>query len=609
MNFTQRECAELAQALTSVNYASDEEKEALKVALSTTKFETPYGKTVKKYLRHGIAIHHGGMLPKYRFLAEKLAQQGLLKVIVGTDTLGVGINMPLRTVVFTKLCKFDGRKVRLLTVRDFKQIAGRAGRRGFDTEGLVIAQAPEHVIENEIAQQKAAGNAKKLKKLRLKGPPDRGYVHWDDETFVRLHTSDSEALASRFDIDHSTLLYLLQRPEGAEHGYRDLVRLIALSHEEPARKSQLRRTARTLFQGLRHAGIVDAAPRGGGAKGQTIVLSGELQHDFSVHHALSLFLVEVLSDLDPELESFPLTVLSFVEAILEDPGVVLRRQQDKARDREYARLKAEGAEYDELREKLDKVSWPKPDAAIIEKTFEVFADHHPWVRRFEPHPKSVAREMFERWATFNEYVNEYGLERSEGVLLRYLTQAYKAMRQNIPELLKTDRIHEVIAYLREIITRADSSLVREWEAMRDGTLVAEADEKPPALDDDMPAFRARVHAELMQMIHAMAQKDWNEAAALLRRGEVVWGPMDLEDALEPFFASYDALLFNHAARARSLFKLDRINFGVYRVRQTLLDPEEDNMWFLEGKVDLADVRAEGGAAVRARGDRRPIKHP
>ena len=317
VNFTQRDVAELAQSLMSVNYSTDEEKDAIKAALSGVSFDSPYGKTVRRFLRHGIAIHHGGLLPKYRFLTEKLAQQGLLKIVVGTDTLGVGINMPLRTVVFTKLCKYDGQKVRHLSVQEFKQIAGRAGRRGFDTRGYVIAQAPEHVIENEAAIAKAEGNTKKLKKLRLQSAPDKGYVHWDEETFERLHTSDPEELTSRFAIDHSTMLYLLQRPEGARHGYRDLMRIIESSHERDAVKSILRRKARMIFQSLRQANILEVIPREDGRKGQQIALSEELQHDFSIHHSLSLFVVEVISTLDVEREDYPLTVLSFLEAILE----------------------------------------------------------------------------------------------------------------------------------------------------------------------------------------------------------------------------------------------------------------------------------------------------
>ena len=595
VNFTQRECAELAQSLMSMNYCSDEEKDAIKDAIKGANFDTPYGKTVRKYLRHGIAIHHGGLLPKYRFLAEKLAQHGLLKIIVGTDTLGVGINMPLRTVVFTKLCKFDGRKDRLLSVREFQQIAGRAGRKGFDNQGYVIAQAPEHVIENEASKAKLADNPKKLKKLRMKSPPDRGYVHWDEETFHRLYTSDSEPLGSRFSIDHSTLLYLLQRPDLASEGYKDLLGLIDLSHESGAKKSLLRRKARMLFRSLLHAEIIDLLPRSDGRPGQEVALAEDLQHDFSIHHALSLFLVEVLADLDPEHDDYHLLVTSFVEAILENPSVVLMRQRDKERDRAYQQLKAEGAEYNELREKLDKITWPQPDADIILQTFHAFASHHPWVTGFDPSPKSVARDMYERWTSFNQYVKEYDLERSEGVLLRYLNQAYKALDRNVPDSDKTERLLDVIDYLRGVITLADSSLVEEWESLHElghGHTPKPQEAKP--LDHDPTAFRARVRAELMELVAALSRKDYDEAAELLRPTSLAWTPTDLEDALAPFYVDYDAIIFDHRARAHALSQIDRTAPGIWSITQVLCDPEGDNMWFLRGRIDLTELESQEG---------------
>ena len=433
-------------------------------------------------------------------------------------------------------------------------------------------------------------------------------MHWDEETFERLHTSDSEPLESRFDVDHSTLLYLLQRPIGAEHGYRDLLELIKLSHEPDAHKSNLRRKARMLFKSLRHAGIIDVVPRED-RPGQEVVLSGELQRDFSVHHSLSLFLVEVLATLDTERDDYHLTVLSFVEAILEDPRVVLRRQQDKLRDREYKRLKAEGTEYDELREKLDKVTHPQPDKDIIEATFDAFSEHHPWVRGFEPHPKSVVRDMFERYVSFNQYVKEYGLKRSEGVLLRYLNQGYKALRQNVPQVARTPMLQEVIAYLREAIARTDSSLVQEWQSLRDGVAASgmdielEAEQEKP-LDADPEAFKARVRAELRQVVAALAEDDLEEAAALLRWSEESWNPIKLEEALEPFYDEYERILFDHAARSHDLVMFDHTGPGKWSVTQVVCDDRGDNMWYLRGEIDLDEITSRDGRlfALRYIGD-------
>ncbi|MEO1271487.1 MAG: DUF3516 domain-containing protein, partial [Myxococcota bacterium] len=296
VNFTQRECAELAQGLTSINFCTKEEKKTLKEEMKGVRFDTPYGKVVRKYLAHGIAVHHGGLVPKYRLLVERMGQKGLLKIICGTDTLGVGINLPIRTVLFSKLCKFDGNKVRILSVRDFKQIAGRAGRKGYDDQGLVIAQAPEHVIENKRLQSKAAGDAKKKKKLKLKSAPERGYVHWDEKTFERLISSDSEELTSRFTVTHGMLLNLLQRNEKSSCGYRSMIDLIALSHANAHKKSALRRKARMLFQSLRSANILKIE-RDPETHRRRVVINGDLQRDFSIHHSLSLFLIHAVENL------------------------------------------------------------------------------------------------------------------------------------------------------------------------------------------------------------------------------------------------------------------------------------------------------------------------
>jgi superfamily II RNA helicase len=591
VNFSQRECADLAQSMMSLKFCSKEEKRQLKKELKGVEFDTPYGDTMKRYLRHGHAVHHGGLLPKYRRTVERLAQKGLLKVVSGTDTLGVGINLPLRTVVFSKLCKYDGREVRLLTVRDFKQIAGRAGRKGYDDKGLVVCQAPEHVIENLKIEEKIKEDPSKAKKLQKSSPPDKGYVHWDEETFFRLASSDSEQLESRFTVNHAILLDLLQRPDEAGCGYRALIELIALSHESDGNKSRLRRKARMLFQSLRKAGILEVVPRSDGRRGQEVQLAGELQDDFSIYHSLSLFLVDAAGRLDPEDEEYHLKLLSFVEAILEDPRVVLFQQRNKLRTEAYRKMKAEGVEYAERQEKLEKISWPMPHAEDIAVAFYEFAEKHPWVKGFEPKPKSVARDMYERYVSFNEYIKRYGLERSEGVLMRHLSQAYKTLRQNVPQNLKTEKVHDVIAYLREVIARTDSSLFEEWAQMRDGVDldVELVEEEPEALDADPTAFRARVRAELRSVVSALAADDLEEAAGLLRAADdATWTPRRLEKALEPFYEEYDHIVWNHRARATDLIQIDREGPGLWRVTQVLCDPEGDNMWYLGGRVDVPE---------------------
>jgi hypothetical protein len=213
------------------------------------------------------------------------------------------------------------------------------------------------------------------------------------------------------------------------------------------------------------------------------------------------------------------------------------------------------------------------------------------VKGFEPRPKSVARDMYERYVSFNEYVKRFGLERSEGVLLRHLSQAYKTLKQNVPEQFKTEMVHDVIAYLREVISIADSSLVREWEQMRDGIPVEQLDleEPPEALDADPVAFRARVRAELRTIVSALAEDDLEEAAGLLHQADdALWTPRRLEAALEPFYEEYDRIVFNHRARATDLIQVDRKGPGRWTVTQVLCDPEGDNMWYLAGRVEVPD---------------------
>jgi len=611
VNFTHREVAELAQALMSINFSSKAEKAEIAAELQGFRFDTPYGKVVRRYVRHGLGVHHAGLLPKYRLLVERLAQKGMLKLIIGTDTLGVGINVPIRTVLFTRLCKYDGRKTRLLSVRDFKQIAGRAGRKGFDDQGWVVCMAPEHVIENKKLERKAQANPKKRKKIVKKSPPDRGYVHWDDETFRALSEGQSEPLTPRFSVDHGMLVNLLQRGEVGDGrgGYGALIALIAESHTRDAAKSILRRESKQLFRTLLGAGIIELQPRGRGRAGQTVRVSPDLQQDFSIYHSLSLFLLYAVGQVSPTDEQYAIKILSLVEAILEDPNAVLRAQQKKMRDEEYVRLKAEGTEYDELRDTLDRVTWPMPDADFIFEVFEGYAGHHPWVRSDHLRPKSVVRDMLERYSTFGEYVRHYGLKRIEGVLLRHISQVYKALVQSVPEQIKDDRVYEVIGFARALL-RADSSLLQTWEAMKAGdeTPLDGTDPGPaaaPTLVSDPKLFRARLRAELHGLVKALAHKAYDDAADMLRTPPGVeeddedgaWTARRLEKALEPFYAVYGGIRFDHEARNARFTKLVQTAPRQWSVTQVLCDDEGDNMWFAEGEIDLRDDPDPSGPLV------------
>ena len=462
VHFTQREATARAQSLTSLNVLNSDQKAAVKESVGEFRFDTPIGKDLRRFVLAGIGVHHAGMLPKYRLLIEKLAQQGHLKLICGTDTLGVGVNVPIRTVLFTRLYKYDGRRTRVLSVRDFQQIAGRAGRRGFDTSGSVWVQAPEHAVENKRAEMRAAGDAKKLRKLVRKKPPERSYAHYDDKTLNRLWEGTPETLASSFDVTHAMMLNVLGRPGD---GCSAMKRLLVDNHEPRSRQRRHIRKAVGVFRSLIDAEIVEVLPEPD-ESGRPVRVNLDLQDEFRLNQPLGLFVVEAVAVLDPEASDYHLQVVSVTESVLEDPMAVLLAQRDQARDRLMNEMKAERVEYEERMARLAEVTWPKPEAEFIEPAFEVFARHHPWVGHLRPSPKSVVRDMLEHVDTFNQYVSRYGLKRSEGLVLRYLTDCYKALVQTVPAGAVNDRLAEVVEWLGGLVREVDSSLLDEWERLR-----------------------------------------------------------------------------------------------------------------------------------------------
>ena len=462
VHFTQRAATARAQSLTSLRVLSGDEKAAVKEAVGGFRFDTPIGKDLRRFVLAGIGVHHAGMLPKYRLLVEKLAQQGHLKLICGTDTLGVGVNVPIRTVLFTQLYKYDGRRTRVLSVRDFQQIAGRAGRRGFDTVGSVWVQAPEHAVENKRAEMRAAGDPRKLRKLVRKKPPERGYAHYDDKTLARLWEGTPETLESSFDVTHAMMLNVLDRHGD---GCAAMKRLLVDNHEPRSRQRRHIRKAVGVFRSLIDAGIVEVLPEPD-ESGRPVRVNIDLQDEFRLNQPLGLFAVEAVSVLDQEAPDYHLQVLSVAESVLEDPLAVLLAQRDAARDTLMTRMKEEGVEYEERMARLAEVTWPRPEAEFIEPAFDTFALHHPWVGHLRPSPKSVVRDMVEHADTFNQYVSRYGLKRSEGLVLRYLTDCYKALVQTVPAAAVDDRLAEVAEWLGALVREVDSSLLDEWERLR-----------------------------------------------------------------------------------------------------------------------------------------------
>ena len=461
VHFTQREAIEAAQAYTSIGVLSRAERDRVAEAIGGFKFDSPIGKDLRRLIGHGVGVHHAGLLPKYRLLTERLAQQGLLKLICGTDTLGVGVNVPIRTVLFTQLCKYDGQKTRLLSAREFHQIAGRAGRAGYDDQGFVRVQAPAHWIENQIAAQKAASDPKAKRKLTKRRPPERNYAHWNEETFERLVAAEPEPLVSSFEVSHQMVMHVLDRPGD---GCADLRRLLVENHETRRRQRRHIRRAVAIYRSLVEAGVVEVleAPD---EWGRLVRVTVDLQDSFALHQPLSLFAVEALGVLDHAEEHYPLDVLSVIESVLENPGPVIAAQIERLRSDLLGELKAQGVPYEERMERLAAVEHPKPLREFLYGAFDIFRRHHPWVEGDNVRPKAIAREIRERAMTFGEYVNHYGLKRSEGLLLRYLSDAYRAMVQNVPADHRTPELDELTDWLGALVRGVDSSLLDEWERL------------------------------------------------------------------------------------------------------------------------------------------------
>jgi superfamily II RNA helicase len=604
VHFTQADAADSAQSFTSLNLASREEKNAVANEIAGFRFTSPYGPDVRKWLKQGIGLHHAGLLPKYRVLVERLAQKGLLKVICGTDTLGVGINVPIRTVLFSRLCKFDGEKTAVLSARDFHQIAGRAGRKGFDERGFVVVQAPEHVIENLRLSEKAKDGKKVVKRK----PPEHNYAHWDLQTFKRLIAAPPERLASRFQVSHGMLLNVLSRRGDGCRAMRDLIRD---SHEpDRAKKGHFLRGWQ-LFRALLGRGIVEIFPRT--EEGARIRVNVELQEDFSMDQTLSLYLLETIPLLDADAQTHALDVLTLAESILEDPELILRRQLDRLKGRKVAEMKAEGLDYDQRMAELEKLEYPKPLRDFVYSTFNAFADRHPWVGEENIRPKSIAREMFEGYRSFSDYVQEYDLERSEGLLLRHLHGVYKVLRQTVPDGAKTDAVIDIELYLRDMLRRVDASLLEEWERMRDaGYRPAEAGEaeerprrpeEPPDVTRDARAFTAAIRARVFSFLRAWSiGRDEAALDELDSRDDAdgePWTPARLRAAREAHRVEHAGLRLDPEARnLRHTSAQPSEDGATWRVQQMLVDSEGLNDWVMELDVDLAASRAAGEPIVR-----------
>ncbi|WGX99708.1 DUF3516 domain-containing protein [Nocardioides sp. QY071] len=612
VHFTQAAAVEHAVSLLSGPGRLDtvlprERKEQIAERIAGVRFAAGFGKTLNKLLRQGIGVHHAGMLPRYRRLVEQLAQAGLLTVICGTDTLGVGINVPIRTVLFTGLAKFDGSRQRVLRTREFLQIAGRAGRAGYDTAGYVVVQAPEHVIENEKAKAKSEAKnaalspekrAKKKSKPQLKKPPE-GTVVWSEQTFAKLVEGKPEPLKSQMKVDNAMLVNVASREKDA---FPVMRRLLTDNHED--RRSQLRLAKRAvrLARSLVASEVLTRLDQVDGF-GRRYVLTEALPADFALNQPLSHFALAVLDVLDPDSDTFTLDVVSVVEATLEAPRPLLMAQRHAARGEAIAALKADGVEYDERMALVEDITWPEPLGELLEPLFETYRERHPWLVPDALAPKSVVRQMWEQGMGFTDLVSRYQVARSEGLVLRYLTDAYRALRQTVPASYRTEELELLTEWLGETVRQVDSSLLDEWEALNDpdhATRQVSHHEPPPPprpLSQQGRVFEVMVRNALWRRVELVARDDLDGLAALEPEGSEMTSDR-WDSALDGYYDEHERLLTDADARGPALLVVDKSAPGEWRVVQTLHDPEGHHDWVIEAVVDLAASDEAGEAVVR-----------
>ncbi|OMG19898.1 DEAD/DEAH box helicase [Actinomyces naeslundii] len=641
VHFSQKEAVERATSLLSVDLVPRSRKTEVVEALGDFRFGGGFGATLSRLLRAGIGVHHAGMLPRYRRLVERLAREGLLSVICGTDTLGVGINVPIRSVVMTSLVKFDGSKERHLTAREFHQIAGRAGRAGFDTRGYVVVQAPEHVIENAKALAKAGDDERKRRKIVRKKAPE-GRVNWTDKTFERLRDAAPETLTSQFQVTTTMVLNFMERDGDPVAAMADL---LERAHEPAAQRRRHVRRALEIYLSLRTAGVLthvssaqaaaDGRPR--------LRLAVDLPADFALNQPLAPFALAAMDLLNVEAPEHTVDVVSVVEATLDDPRPLLYAQQRAARGEAIAAMKAEGMDYEERMAALEEITWPQPLSELLTPALEMYKQANPWIAEHELAPKSVVREMVENAMTFSDLISRYDLGRSEGVVLRYLTDAYRALRQVVPEEHRTPEVTELIDWLGALVRAVDSSLLDEWEALgqaqagRAGDVAGLLEGDRPGADDsagverafgagedgavaftrNRHAFRVAVRREMFRRVELMARDDVEALGRL--DASSGWGEDRWDEALGRYWDEYDWIGTDTSARAISLAPLDEApdetalaaagvserlrealatsGRQVWLATQVLEDPDGDHDWRLTALVDLAECDRDERAVI------------
>ncbi|MGZ8769749.1 MAG: DEAD/DEAH box helicase [Aeromicrobium sp.] len=597
VHFTQVAALERAQALTSIKVATREERDLIAEHLGDFRFSSAFGKTLSRLVRMGIGVHHAGMLPRYRRLVERLAQAGLLKVVCGTDTLGVGINVPIRTVLFSGLSKYDGTRQRHLQVREFQQIAGRAGRPGFDTVGHVVVEAPEHEIENVKALGKAGDDPKKRRKVVRKKPPE-GFVSWGEGTFDRLTTGTPEPLVSRMRVSHAMVLDVISRPGDA---LASLKRLLRESDEDEAAQDRMLQEVQHIVEALLAGDVVERVDPPD-AEGRALRLTIDLQANFALNQPLSPFAVAAFDLLDREALTYALDVVSVVEATLEDPRPVIRAQQHRARGEAIGEMKMDGIEYDERMELLEEITHPQPLRELLEAAYEQYCMGHPWVAEHQLRPKSVVREMWERAMTFSELIGDYGLARSEGMVLRYLSDVYKTLARTVPTTVRNEELIDLTEWLGELVRQTDSSLLDEWEQLiapdvdlAEVRPMADGSAPPRPVTGNTRAFRVLVRNAMFRRVELAAFGRWSALGDL--DADAGWNALAWSEAMAAYDEEYEELGTGPGARGPALFMVEE-GPAKWTVRQTFDDPDGDRDWGISAEVDLVASDEAGEAVVR-----------
>jgi hypothetical protein len=339
--------------------------------------------------------------------------------------------------------------------------------------------------------------------------------------------------------------------------------------------------------------------------GHLIRLKVDLQPNFALNQPLSPFAVASLELLDPDGGGYALDVVSVIEATLEKPRQILSAQEKKARGEAVAAMKADGIEYDQRMALLDEVTYPRPLAELLEAAFETYRRGAPWLGDFELAPKSVIRDMYERAMNFAEFVQFYGLARSEGIVLRYLTDGYKALRQTVPADALREDLADIIAWLGELVRQVDSSLLDEWEELAAGKGAADLaaehaaesalTKEPPKLTDNIRAFRVMVRNELFRRVELFADEQEEELGAL--DAEAGWDADRWADAMDAYFEEYDDIGTGPDARGPALLIIEE-QPALWKLRQIFDDPAGNRDWGISAEVDLAASNETGSAAVR-----------